>query len=544
MPIDLFEGKDLLAKSGPRDLLAGSARNQTVEEQTGVPEWGRKNPNLYGAYGAGKAIISEVVKPTLETAGFIAGSIASPIVGTALGYGMGKKAGEIVEGQYAKLEKPDLKMKTVGEEMVGSAVDVGSALALGKGMQIATKGALTVDEKLTQAIRKGIEKGIRPSVAGKQTNAQTEQYLNKAETAVKTIIENKANLKLTSETGEAVQELPKNLKQFSQAIDQTKRNIFSQYDKIARTAGAKGAQVNLAPIVQELKTIAADKSVADLSPNIAKYALSLAKRFSKRGSYTTLEAQDAIAVLNKRLESFYKNPSYHSSNQAHVDSMVANRIRGALDDVIEATTGEQYQALKNTYGSLKTVERDVTRRAIVDARKNEKGLIDFSDIFSGHQVVSGILHFNPATIGSGVAAKFIAAYYKHLNNPNRIVRSMFEDAEKLIGKLPKQAPTSPRPAPKPQAKEIEQPTPWEQRRMQGYPATRPMSIESVNTPEARLNPWDKRPYWSLKPDQRARAARIESPPATSVSVQDIMDAAKATKRWKPRSVKELLSEIE
>lgn len=66
-----------------------------------------------------------------------------------------------------------------------------------------------------------------------------------------------------------------------------------------------------------------------------------------------------------------------------------------------------------------------------DAKKNVKGLIDFTDILSGGQLVSGIVSLNPALIASGVTQKAITQYIKFLNNPNRAIESMFKAVEKL-----------------------------------------------------------------------------------------------------------------
>jgi hypothetical protein len=113
---------------------------------------------------------------------------------------------------------------------------------------------------------------------------------------------------------------------------------------------------------------------------------------------------------------------------------VVNKLRSSLDGVIDQATGADYQGLKNTYGALKTIERDVNRRAIVDARKNIRGLIDFSDIFSGSQVVHGIMAMNPSVVAAGFTAKMISNTIKWINDPNRIVKNMFGDAEAIMQK--------------------------------------------------------------------------------------------------------------
>jgi hypothetical protein len=108
--------------------------------------------------------------------------------------------------------------------------------------------------------------------------------------------------------------------------------------------------------------------------------------------------------------------------------------------MITRATGKEYQQLKNAYGALKHIEGEVAGRAIVDARKNIKGLIDFADIFAGAEVIHGIIALNPALVGKGVAAKVIAATYKRLNNPNRMIKSMFSEAEKILIKKELAAP--------------------------------------------------------------------------------------------------------
>jgi hypothetical protein len=430
----------------------------------------------------------------------------------------------------------------------------------------------------------GISKGIRPTVAGKSTFGQTEKYAEKAREAVKTILANKENLNLTDEFGELTGKTPRNLREFSQAIEKTKQSVFAQYDAMAKQAGEAGAEVKLAPVAKELKPLLENKALIDNSPDTVNYAAKMMEIYGKRGAYTTEEAQDAISQLNQKLEAFYKNPNPNDIHKAKVDALIANNLRKSLDNVIEknhyvaettlsdfkkirknpvklkefiaekipsdfegavgirglspqendpvnlknsrvwvnnyrldktlpgtstvgisknwskmsesekikavkyaaervgfypneggiaivkganagkgSDVGEliissakiahkwenpinnkikkmlhpdlegKYQELKNKYGALKSIEKEVNQRAIVDARKNVKGLIDFSDIFSGSEVVRGVLTANPATVATGAAAKGVAAWYRYLSSPNRHIKNMFEGLEKVGG---------------------------------------------------------------------------------------------------------------
>jgi bacterioferritin (cytochrome b1) len=313
-------------------------------------------------------------------------------------------------------------------------VDLAGQLLGGAGIPAAKAGveALTRSGTVEKAVETGITKGVRPSVVGKSTATQAEQYMQRAQTAVEKIVENKPNLQFMDETGQIVKgQLPKNLKEFSQAVDQTKKSIFTQYDAMAQQAGQKTATVKLKPISQELDQISQNTALNDIAPGVADYAAHQSQRFLLRQEYTTSEAQEAIAMLNNRLEAFYKNPSYDTASKAYIDSMIANRLRAGLDSTIEGAVGAGYQQLKNQYGALKTIEKDVTHRSIVDARKNVKGLLDFSDIYSGYHVIQGILSMHPSSVAAGGAAKTISWLYKLRNDPNKIVNTMFGNVERL-----------------------------------------------------------------------------------------------------------------
>ncbi|MFA6290127.1 MAG: hypothetical protein WC637_00020 [Victivallales bacterium] len=296
-----------------------------------------------------------------------------------------------------------------------------------------------LDKELTTAITKGIEKSIRPTVVGKRTASQMKNYFDRAKTAVKTIIENKDNLMLSDAEGGIVKGLPKTIKQFSEAIEQTKRSVFKQYDDMARTAGGKGVEVDLSPAVRELESLGGNKVLTDMSPEIAEYALKRAEALSSRGVYTTAEAQDAITHLNKSLESFYKNPSYETANRAGVDALIVNNIRKSLDNAIEGAAGQGYQDLKRTYGALKALEKDVSHRAVVDARKNAKGLLDFTDVLTSGELLGGLLTMNPTMAATGFFGRMVKGFYKRLNDPNRTVKGMFADAEAIINRKPVRA---------------------------------------------------------------------------------------------------------
>ena len=335
------------------------------------------------------------------------------------------------------------------------------APALDEATKLSTLGDNTVNlaKKLTQRSEKQIassvlgnyKAGVKPLINAKTTPSLAAKYDEKVVNAVKTIKDNKAGLVFTDEAGAPITgQSPKTLQQFSDAVEQTKKTVFSQYDDLAKKAGEAGVRVEVAPIGTELDTVINNKALALTNPKAIKYAQELQDRLANTGALDATTAQEVIQNYNKSLEAFYRNPSYDNASQAAIDSLVANKMRETLDTGISGMTGTQYSALKAQYGALKAIEKDVIKAAIRDARKNTKGLIDMTDVFSGGQVVNGILSMNPGMIASGATQKGIAAFYKYLNNPNRAINALFKEADKLPSPIaPSRAPFLELPAPNP-----------------------------------------------------------------------------------------------
>lgn len=321
----------------------------------------------------------------------------------------------------------------------------GANLTTGALKNTVTKTADAVTPPVSK-ITTNFEKGIKPLLNSNQTPAQRARYTTQTVEAVSTIANNKANLKYVADDGEMiVGQTPKNLKQFGEAIEQTKKTVFEQYDALAKQAGEKGLALKSDELAVELDTIINNKALQLSNPDAVAYAQGVKQRFAQAGELDAVTAQDVIQNYNNSLQAFYRNPTPEGLTRASVDALMANKLRQSLDQGIEGLTGLQYQALKNQYASLKTIERDVMRAVNRDARKNIKGLVDFTDVFSGGQVVAGMLSMNPAQIAGGLSQKAIASYIKYLNSPNRAVENIFKNAERLVEPASSKQPTGNKP---------------------------------------------------------------------------------------------------
>jgi len=367
---------------------------------------------------------------------------ASPI-GQKL-YDLEQSNPQIAKGITDFLEIASASGEISGNILVAEGLKTGAAKSLSTAKAGIENTFKALTEKSVEDIEKTIikkfEKGVRPNLPGKTTPTQLSDYRDDIVIAAKTIKDNKAVLNLTDEfEGKISGELPKSLQQLSEAIEQTKKSVFTQYDELTKKAGKAGLKIDTTPIGKELDTIINNEALQLSHPETIKYAESVKQRYSVKGkfgrtSFKNLDAtvtQDVIQNYNNSLQAFYRNPTFENASRAAVDAMLANKLREALDTGINKLTGSEYQVLKNQYGSLKAIERDVIKATLRDARKNVKGLVDFADIFSGGQVVSGILNLSPAQIASGLTQKAITEYIKFLNNPNRAIEAMFKAAEEL-----------------------------------------------------------------------------------------------------------------
>jgi polyhydroxyalkanoate synthesis regulator phasin len=239
---------------------------------------------------------------------------------------------------------------------------------------------------------------------------------------------------LIDQAGQAVtNRLPQSLDEFQQAVDQTKQEIFKRYDDLAQRAG-KRTEVSLSPTIDALRGLANSSVIKDLSPSVANHANALADRLSERGSYTTKEAQDAIQHLNQSLRGYYNQaPTREVVGSAGIDALIANNLREDLDRTISAATGEDYQALKNQYGALRKLEKDVVHRAIVTGRQELGGGLmgRLSDVVSAEEVIRGVMHLEPTAIATGAGLRAWRGFVRYLRDPNRAVRRIFDAADKL-----------------------------------------------------------------------------------------------------------------
>lgn len=296
--------------------------------------------------------------------------------------------------------------------------------AVGSDITGATKAFLTPSEAEVQKnVIELFNRSIKPSKKSIQKGAR---YENSVLNALRTIRGNADNLNIEDATGEIVNRTPETIQELRQAVEQTKEIVFNQYDSLAKQAGKTGAVINPAPIAKELETVISNRALQLTNPEVVAYAQNWATRLSGFGELDTETAQEIIKLMNRNLDAFYRNPTYDTASKVAVDAGIANHFRKSLDSAIEGATGEQYQALKSQYSALKAIESDVIGAAARDAKRNVRGLLDYTDIFTGGQMIGGILSLNPSMFTQGAIERGFKEYLKFLNDPNRAIANIFD----------------------------------------------------------------------------------------------------------------------
>jgi len=371
-------------------------------------------------------LVGNVLSPVNLAMGAAGGGIL-PAASTVMRGVVGGLVGGAASGATEPVTGPHYAMEKAGQ--IGTSTVFGGVLGAGVGAlgrAIRNQSPAEIDA----FIRDTFSKAIKPTVAGKTTASQTEKYATQARNAIQSIVENKPNLVFTDEAGRVVSgELPRTLEQFSDAIEQTRKGIFQKYDAMAQAAGQQGVKVEMGPVLKALQEVKDSNAVQDFSPELVSYIDGVSQRLASRGELTATEAQDAIQHLNQKLKSFYRNPTHEVTARAAVDQAIANNLRSGLDEAIEKVVAPGYQALKNQYGALKTIEKDVVHRSIVDARQpHGGGIVDrMANIETGAEVIHAIT--NPSSILSAAAIKGMQLFTRWSKSPNRAVSRIFEAAE-------------------------------------------------------------------------------------------------------------------
>ena len=344
----------------------------------------------------------------------------------------------IDDTQMFLAENPDIILAPEAMLTKGSAVKALTKLGIDNVWEIVNKIKIPVSEweiaktitKLDSNTLNLIDKSIKPTVAWKQSAADLAKFQENVVKSVDSIIQNKDNLKFTDELWQTIEwKTPESLQQFSEAIWQTKNSIFQQYNSLAKKAW-KTVDVPLDNIVKELDGIINNQLLDISAPWLRKYAESMKKTVAKINKLWVEQSQQLLQQLNAKLKAFYRNPNPNDIWKNMVDVLISNNLRQWLDDsILKALWDNQYSNLKSKYGELVSIEKEVAKRALIEARRNNKSLLDFTDIFSAWDIIGWLAWWQFGFVAKWLIQKGIKEYFKFLDNPNNNIKKLFKKVE-------------------------------------------------------------------------------------------------------------------
>lgn len=367
-----------------------------------------------GAEQAGKTIeqIAEFFIPA--SASLKAGQAASVAVkggkllkGAAKIGAIGATEGVLGTGQSAMQSG-----KLGADELATGAVSLVAPAALVGAGRIAK---IITPQPIKAIINEAVDKALRPS----KKSITDPKFYDKADDAFHILARNKI---LTDDAGKLRN--PETRSETLDVLKNAKKKIYEEYSSLADVATGKGAQINTQPIIADTINLVKDKG---WSVDVKEYAIKQARSLSDLEGASPAKIQDRIEELNNNFNPFATGKD---KVRTEIDASIARRLRQALDEAIEKTEGEGYQALRNEYASLKTIENDLINASAVEARKNKAGLVDFTDIFTGGNILGSVVTGNPAMLAQGLGGRGVKEFIKWLNDPNRYLKNAFNAIEK------------------------------------------------------------------------------------------------------------------
>lgn len=291
-----------------------------------------------------------------------------------------------------------------------------------------------------------INKSIKPTVKWKMNQADYNKFIDDTLDVVDLMDKNKWILQYTDDAWNAVKwQMPTNMRETSEALWNLKKVLYDQYNEIAKQAGDAGARVNMNKAFQQLDDLSKDISQNIANPQtkniIDTYKDALLQYTDDAGTIAIEDAQKLTQDFNKQLTAFFKNPNMNDVSKnsivAQLNKWTKDAINDSIDDVLDnsikngSSASSQYTQLKSFYGKIKTIEDEISKRALVEARKNAKGLSStILDSLSWWEFTSAVLSLDPVKAGKAWVMNLISRYYNYVNNPNTQLNNLFKLVER------------------------------------------------------------------------------------------------------------------
>ena len=214
---------------------------------------------------------------------------------------------------------------------------------------------------------------------------------------------------------------PTNIREYADAVFQTKKKVWSQIQSKLDAGQALGLEVDLDSIGLKILDIAEDPALARINPNAVKQLTEIAENLTKTGGKVDiLEAERIKQFLNAELSDAFGATDL-SKQAKEAKKLITKEIGNQLDEKL-ATLPDEFRNLKIEYGSLSAIEDDILKRAIVFERANPEGL---ADILTKTQAAADIVFGGTKGRLQGIARLTIGKQLKKANDVNDLIKRAF-----------------------------------------------------------------------------------------------------------------------
>jgi len=228
------------------------------------------------------------------------------------------------------------------------------------------------------------------------------------------------------------------------AAQLAKKGIWQQYQSRLGAAGQMGATVDGNQIADAMVN-SIDKRTALQNPGLVDKVKAIADTY--RRPLPLNDAEDFLQSANKDLNTYYtknKVGQQVAMNDPEISSTVAeaNALRNALYSKLEQVSGPGAAQLKQAYGSLTNMEKELYGRQLVAARQAPESLSEqLSTVAGAGKIAKGVLTASPGDVLEGAQNIAVSRALKARNSSDAMISRAFQ---KVQPATPFPIPASPR----------------------------------------------------------------------------------------------------
>jgi len=322
-------------------------------------------------------------------------------------------------------KSPSLALENAAGDVLGAVEGgrLGSA-AISKAAEVAAPSALTTVKsaagKLIPSLVDGppeslMTRAIKPGKNNVNWNADVQKAIPLMKTA-------------EEQLGRPIQGVDDAL----EAAQIAKKDIWQQYQARLGPAAQLGAVIDGNRIADAMVN-SIDKRTAIQNPQLSAKVQQIADTYRRPISLS--DAEDFLQSANKDLNSYYaknKVGQQVALNDPEVSSTVAEAqaLRNSLYSKLDQISGPGAAQLKQAYGSLTNVEKELYGRQLVAARQNPESLSEqLSTVRGAGKILKGMATFDPGDVIEGAQNIAVSKALKARNSSDAMIERAFAKAQ-------------------------------------------------------------------------------------------------------------------